>query len=699
MQPQESLTGGGVWQRFERGAIFAPASGQPVMLHGPLWEKFQAAGGATALGLPRSDVYSYFVGPAVMWRADFADVSLLWGEGSRPNQARVVDASSSVRADYFANADLSGQPAYSRWEEGEPLFDWGEGAPGPWVGVDNFSARFTQTFAVGGVGWWYNFVVDADDGVRVAVDGKSLLDELNSGRDTYKFRARLGRGQHTLVIEYRERTGPAHLRFARSDWPATPVFAAEDTAGSFETLPVSVAASLPDLGTPIAQATAAAAGVIATLTAEANAPARPGSTPTPDNAVADAARANFEQWAAANGEPFRDAQINVTENDGFFASAQVIAWFRPARAAPWEEREAQVECRQVGGEWQCDARFAFALTRGEQSRRAQATATVVAQSTATAAAQAAATATARAAARATAVANMPAALQSVYDRFGLEFVHVAAGEFTMSSSESQIDALLDLCNQFNDNNCERGWFENATPQHTVALDDFWMGKTEVTNAQYAAFVGAGGYTQPELWSDAGWEWRENSDVTQPDCWDGARWNQPHYPVVCVNWYEAVAYAHWLARETGLPIRLPSEAEWEKAARGTDGRLWPWGTQPPDGSPLNYCDINCNIAPVGSYPAGASPYGALDMAGNVSEWTSTAWGGCDWPGPGTFAYPYRPDDGREDQAASDCRVQRGGAWNFSHYYAAAVSRSGKDPYDWYHLYGGFRVVWSASVPVP
>lgn len=391
--------------------------------------------------------------------------------------------------------------------------------------------------------------------------------------------------------------------------------------------------------------------------------------------------------------------MEVVENDGFFAGAKVIAWFRAGRNAPWEEREASIECRQVGGEWQCDTGFAFALTQGEQARRAQATATVVAQSTATAQARAAATATAQVAARATAQANMPAALRDIYTRFGLEFVPVPAGDFTMGSSEAQVDTLLALCNQFNNNNCQRDWFANATPQHTVALDDFWVGKTEITNAQYDAFVQAGGYTQSNLWTDAGWEWRQDSDTTQPGCWDDEEWNQPDHPVVCVSWYEAVAYANWLGQETGLPIRLPSEAEWEKAARGTDGRLWPWGDALPDGSRVNSNGMNDGYettAPVGSYPAGASPYGALDMAGNVLEWTSTTWGGCDWPGG--FAYPYAFGDGRENPEGSDCRVLRGGSLRHDHRGAAAAVRNGDDPDgQWYSL--GFRVVWSASVPVP
>ncbi|MBI3959637.1 MAG: SUMF1/EgtB/PvdO family nonheme iron enzyme [Chloroflexi bacterium] len=705
LQPEEALTGGGVWQRFAAGAIFAPANAKPTLLFGPVWEKFQAEGGVARLGLPRSDVYSYFVGPSVEQRADFAAASLLWTEGERPNQARTIDAASGVHAEYFANPDLSGKPAYTRFEEAEPLFDWREGAPGPWVGVDGFSARFTHSFAVGGLGWWYNFVVDADDGVRVAIDGKSVLDAWDRSPDVYKFRSRLGRGEHTLVIEYRERSGPAHLRFARSDWPATPVFAAESTLGSFETLPVSVAASLPDLGTPIAQATAAA--VIATLTAEAGSSARPGSTPTPDTRVADAARANFERWAQNNGEPFRDVQVAVTENDGFFAGVQVIAWFRPGRSAPWEEREAALECRQVGGEWQCDERFAFALSQGEATRRAQATATVLAQATGTAQAQAAATA----------VANMPAALQNLYDRFGLEFVHVPAGEFLMGSTEADIEVASRLCSsQMEDeitcSGLRDSYLALEMPQHSIIVDAFWIGTTEITNAQYQAFVEAGGYTQRDLWTEIGWKWRKSSGATKSQCWDDKQWNQPDHPVVCVNWYEAVAYVHWLVQESGLPIRLPSEAEWEKAARGIDGRTWPWGNELPDGSRMNQCDANCEFkaawktesaddgysttAPVGSYPAGASPYGALDMAGNIWEWTNTAWGGCSWP---SFVYPYQPDDGREDLEDSGCRVLRGGSWQLASYFGRAAARfiGGKPDENW-DVTGGFRVVVS-SVPVP
>jgi formylglycine-generating enzyme required for sulfatase activity len=484
---------------------------------------------------------------------------------------------------------------------------------------------------------------------------------------------------------------------------------------------------------PGATETAVAGRVLAALTTEAQA------TPTPSAEVEAIAQETFETWARGRREPFRDAVVTVGESDGFFATVRVTAWFRPGRDAPWEEREAEVECRRVAEEWQCDQWFDFQLTAGELTRRAQATATAEAQATATAIAwaratatveaqatataiawaratataeapvtataqaRAAPTATAIAAAQATAVANMPAALRPLADRFGMAFVYVPPGEFTMGSSEAEVDAAFELCQQTY-GGCEREWFEAELPQHQVNLDGFWIGRTEVTNAQYRPFVEAGGYQQRELWTEAGWEWVEGQGITQPVCWEEELVNQPDQPVVCVSWYEAVAYTRWLAQETGLEVRLPTEAEWEKAARGTDGRIWPWGKEPPDGTRLNYCDQNCEsdrkdeavddgypyTAPAGTYPAGASPYGALDMAGNVWEWTSTLWGGCDWPSG--FAYPYRPDDGREELEGSDCRVVRGGGWVWNSTWARCAARV-RDGADVGNDSGGLRVVLS------
>jgi formylglycine-generating enzyme required for sulfatase activity len=223
------------------------------------------------------------------------------------------------------------------------------------------------------------------------------------------------------------------------------------------------------------------------------------------------------------------------------------------------------------------------------------------------------------------------------DSDGAVMVYVPAGEFTMGSADSDSQA-----------------YENEKPQHQVALAGFWIDRTEVTNAQYRKFVEAGGYNQKQYWTEAGWAWKGQNNATQPTCWGDGNLNQAAQPVVCVSWYEAYAYARWAGG------RLPTEAEWEKAARGPstgsgDVRIYPWGNAAPDCNRLNYWgkDGGCvgRPAPVGSYANGVSPYGALDLAGNVWEWVSSRYG----------SYPYRSDDGREDQSSTDVRVLRGGSW--------------------------------------
>ena len=233
----------------------------------------------------------------------------------------------------------------------------------------------------------------------------------------------------------------------------------------------------------------------------------------------------------------------------------------------------------------------------------------------------------------TAPAALPAALVP-------EMVAVPAGSFLMgsSSADSQAD-------------------DNERPQHPLTLPDYWIGKTEVTNAQFRPFVEGDGYNNPAYWTAAGWAWRQENKITQPSSWDAPPWNGPNYPVVGVSWFEAVAYCRWLSTQTGITFSLPSEAEWEKAARGSDGLIYPWGNTW-DASLVNSSESGLQkTTPVGSYPKGASPYGALDMAGNVWEWCATQ---------GGKTYPYQLED--EWQAAYleayvEARVLRGGAsWN-------------------------------------
>lgn len=140
-----------------------------------------------------------------------------------------------------------------------------------------------------------------------------------------------------------------------------------------------------------------------------------------------------------------------------------------------------------------------------------------------------------------------------------------------------------------------------------------MDKYPVTNRNYEKFMDAGGYRDKSFWSPEGWKWLQRWKHTEPRYWRDEKWNGPDYPVVGVSWYEADAYARWAGKT------LPSETIWEKAARGIDGRIYPWGAEAPDESLCNYGEKFDSTTPVGMYEKGISPYGVFDMAGNVWEW--------------------------------------------------------------------------------
>lgn len=228
------------------------------------------------------------------------------------------------------------------------------------------------------------------------------------------------------------------------------------------------------------------------------------------------------------------------------------------------------------------------------------------------------------------------------EKDGMVMVYVPAGEFTMGSSEA--DLLAD---------------DDEKPQHVVLLDAFWIDKTEVTNAQYRKCVEAGA-CQPSACAD------------KPD------YNADDQPVNCVDWEGAAAYAEWVGG------RLPTEAEWEKAARGADRRIYPWGDKF-DGSKLNGWSADDGYrfsAPVGSYATGASFYGGLDMAGNVWEWVA------DWYSQGY--YEDSPDENPAGPRTGAMRVLRGGAFRSLQRSARCANRYGYFPVDW-GSYIGFRVV--------
>jgi formylglycine-generating enzyme required for sulfatase activity len=246
--------------------------------------------------------------------------------------------------------------------------------------------------------------------------------------------------------------------------------------------------------------------------------------------------------------------------------------------------------------------------------------------------------------------------------FEPEMISIPAGEFLMGSDPS-VD--------------EDAWDEEQ-PQHTLYLPDYHLSKTPVTNAQYAVFVQATGHRLPDHWKGT---FRKGGNPPR---------GKGDHPVVNVTWHDAVAYCRWLAEVTGRPYCLPSEAEWEKSARGGDGRIYPWGNR----WDVKQCNSEeggkGNTTLVGTYSQGASPYGLLDMAGNVLEWTRSLWGE-DWEEP-SFKYPYDPADGREDLDApgSVLRVLRGGSFYLSVKYARCAARIRLIP-NYFGLSSGFRVL--------
>lgn len=219
-------------------------------------------------------------------------------------------------------------------------------------------------------------------------------------------------------------------------------------------------------------------------------------------------------------------------------------------------------------------------------------------------------------------------------------VYVPAGDFTMGSPEGE-------------------GHDDERPQHIVYLDAFYIDKTEVTAAQYERCVKADACSAAGSYSDA--------------CSYGASGMSDH-PINCVDWNQAVTYCGWAGR------RLSTEAEWEKAARGTDGRVYPWGNTV-DTSKLNSWEAGPeSTTAVGSYPAGASPYGALDMAGNVWEWVT------DWY-DGSY-YAQSPRDNPLGPASGQFRVLRGGSWTYGALNGRAAPRARSSP-DYRGVDNGFR----------
>jgi formylglycine-generating enzyme required for sulfatase activity len=244
-----------------------------------------------------------------------------------------------------------------------------------------------------------------------------------------------------------------------------------------------------------------------------------------------------------------------------------------------------------------------------------------------------------------------------------DMVLVPAGKFIMGISGSEIENVVDRLGGM-----EKYHF-NATPQHNAKTEGFYIDKYEVTNAQYKEFCDATAReVRPEHWEDG----------NIPD-------KKQKHAAVYVTWHDAVAYCQWKGK------RLPTEQEWEHAARGSDNRLFPWGMSPKRKFP-KYANLDTgrrskqDTVPVGKYPKGVSPYKVLDMCGNVGEWTASNF----LPYPGTTH--------KDEFYGKERYVVRGGSWYTTPYESTVTFRYKYTPVSSYEDIG-FRCVISQSAPTP
>jgi len=227
-----------------------------------------------------------------------------------------------------------------------------------------------------------------------------------------------------------------------------------------------------------------------------------------------------------------------------------------------------------------------------------------------------------------------------------EYVAISGGVFEMGSNSTCV-------------------YDNEKRAHEVVVGEFRLSKTLVTVSHWLAFMKDGGYSRPELWSGAGWAWKCTEEASMPEYWRatkqgfiaigclGVRQMRPNEPVGSISWYEAEAYLTWRGK------RFPTETEWEYAAGRSDSRKpnrpFPWGFEPPNGATAVFGIDSWGPEPVGSKSCGASTDGILDLAGNMWEWTSSAF----LPYPGFEAFPY--DGYSKDHMEGLHKVCRGGSW--------------------------------------
>ncbi|MDO9390473.1 MAG: SUMF1/EgtB/PvdO family nonheme iron enzyme [bacterium] len=246
------------------------------------------------------------------------------------------------------------------------------------------------------------------------------------------------------------------------------------------------------------------------------------------------------------------------------------------------------------------------------------------------------------------------------------WITIPAGNFNMGSLNTDPDALTD-----------------EKPQHTVYLDAYQISKYEITNSQYKAFMDAGGYTNSNYWTTDGWTWRTNNSIIEPAYWTSGSYNSgsafPNHPVGGISWYEAYAFCQWAIGH------LPTEAQWEKAARETDARYYPWGSTWDASKCNSYYNTSPDTftysSPVGFFSTGTSPYGVYDMAGNIWEWCN------DWYS--STYYSTSPSSNPTGPITGSSRVIRGDGYNLSA-GKYRIAYRGNDGPDYRNNYYGFRV---------
>jgi formylglycine-generating enzyme required for sulfatase activity len=283
-----------------------------------------------------------------------------------------------------------------------------------------------------------------------------------------------------------------------------------------------------------------------------------------------------------------------------------------------------------------------------------------------------------------AAAPAPTAPPIPADRFPPRFASLGFTPRTLTHAGKNVELIVPpLCavpagpfRMGSDKRQDASAFAQEKPQHEVNVAAFQLAKYPVTVAEYACFVRDGHAAPTSTYNKLTWQQQQAAGLD--------------HPVVNVSWHDAVAYASWLAQLTGQSWRLPTEAEWEKAARydptTRQSRNYPWGDAFDQSRANTSGSGRRGTTPVDAYPSGASPCGALDMAGNVWEWTSSLY----------QQYPYNASDGRERTDSTGNRVLRGGSWAYDPALTRAACRSDLVPSLARDLYG-FRVVVARAAP--